>query len=158
MTDPVHRDAAAMTPLPRRRAGWLAGLRALVESRSGAVLGAGVYAAWATAVNWDAGAAVALRAGAFHWVASALLTYWGTQAMRRCFAFGTTPPSRALSAFCGGMGLTYGVLFAVHGAIGTPHIALALAAGVLPTVAFCAGYAALLLRTAQACPNGARPC
>jgi hypothetical protein len=108
--------------------------------------------------NWDAGAAVALRAGAFHWITSALLTWYGTQAMRRCFDVGTRPLARAAAAFCGGMGLTYGVLIAVHAAIGTPHIALALAAGVLPTVAFCAGYAALLLRTADTCPSGATPC
>lgn len=128
-------------------------LRLLVESRTGAVLGAGVYAVWATAVNWDAGAAVALRAGAFHWIASALLTWWGTQAMRRCFDWGGnrggSPLARAACAFCGGMGLTYGVLIALHGLIGTPHIALALAAGVLPTVLFCAGYAALLVRTSR---------
>lgn len=142
MSGSVYRDAASA-------------LRTLVESRAGAVLGAGVYAAWATAVNWDAGAAVALRAGAFHWVASALLTWYGTQAMRRCFAVGRTPLRRAASAFAGGLALTYGVLFAVHGVIGTPHIVLALAAGVLPTVAFCAGYVALLLRTTR---EGNCPC
>ena len=136
MSDSVYRDAAAA-------------LRRVVESRIGAVLGAGLYAVWASAVNWDAGAAVALRAGAFHWIASALLTWYGTQAMRRCFGFGATPLVRAASAFCGGMGLTYGVLVALHGAIGTPHIALALAAGVLPTILFCAGYSALLVRTSR---------
>ncbi len=122
-------------------------LRALTDGWLGAMLGALVYAAWAVFANWSAGPQIALRVGITHWLLSTLLTYYGTTMMRGFFGFGRSPAQGAAFAFVCGLAFTYAVLFAVHGLIGTPHIALTLAAGAVPTLLFCSGYALLLMRT-----------
>lgn len=122
-------------------------LRALTDSAPGAALGALVYAVWATAVNWEAGPAMALRTGALHWLLSALLTYYGTASMRLFFQAGRTALDGAILAFVSGLAFTYAVLIGVHGVNGTPQLALTLAAGVIPNLLFCGGYALLLLRS-----------
>lgn len=125
-------------------------LRRLADSFLGAALGAAVYAAWAIAVNWPAGPRIALTAGGAHWLMSTFLTYTGTGLMRQCFTAASQRQHGALLAFCGGMGFTYVLLIGVHQAIGTPHLWLTLAAGIVPTTLFCASYALLLSRTAPA--------
>jgi hypothetical protein len=125
----------------------LRSLRALMDGLPGAVLGGAVYGAWAIAANWDAGGEVALRAGLAHWCTSALLTYFGTAVMRRLYGRPANALQGALRACSGGLALTYAVLVSVHLALGTPHVALTLTAGVLPNLAFCATYALLLART-----------
>lgn len=121
--------------------------RRLIDSFWGAALGAAVYAAWAIFANWDAGLKVALSVGLAHWLTSTFLTYTGTGVMRRCFALGAHQTDRARIAFCCGLIYTYLVLVSVHHAIGTPHLMLTLAAGVIPNVLFCSSYALLLART-----------
>ncbi len=123
------------------------GLRRLVDSFLGAMLGAMVYAIWAIFVNWDAGPAIAFRAGGAHWLMSTLLTYYGTALMRVFFDAGSQAFDGAVLAMLGGLVFTYTVLIGVHHAIGTPHIGLTLAAGVVPNLLFCGGYSLLLLRT-----------
>lgn len=140
-------DAAPLRANPRMIE---ARLRRLTDSWIGAMLGALVYAAWAVFANWSAGAPTALRIAAVHWVMSTLLTYYGTTIMRLFFGISGDALEGALIAFVCGLTFTYSVLIAVHQAIGTPHIALTLAAGVIPTVLFCGGYALLLLRTSRA--------
>ena len=125
-------------------------LRRLTDSFWGAVFGAGVYAAWATWANWDAGPRVAFSVGATHWLASTFLTYTGTAVMRRCFAMPDGRLEAALLTFVCGLAYTYLILFGVHHAIGTPHVLLTLAAGVIPNVLFCSSYALLLVRTTAA--------
>lgn len=133
--------APAARPLERQ-------LRRLTDGWPGAMLGALVYGAWAVFANWDAGAAFALRVGAVHWLMSTLLTVYGTAIMRAFYAAGRTRTEAAILAFVCGVSFTYAVLIGVHRFIGTPNLALTLAAGVIPTLAFCAGYALLLRRTA----------
>ena len=139
---PVHPDI----PAARSRLGvWLV-LRRLADSWWGAVLGGGVYGAWATWANWSQGTVMATTIGLSHWATSALLTFFGTAAMRRFYgeASGWQGVTRA---FGGGLCLTYLALFAVHGALGTEHLWLTLAPGVVPNVLFCGSYAGLLRRT-----------
>lgn len=124
-------------------------LRQLTSSFAGAVLGGLIYAIWAVAVNWDAGPAMALRAGTAHWLMSTFLTYYGTALMRVFFDAGSQALDGAILAMLGGLAFTYSVLIGVHHAIGTPHLALTLAAGVIPNLLFCGGYSLLLLRTAR---------
>lgn len=131
-----------------RRHGLAWRLRGLTDSVFGAVLGGLVYGLWAVWANWDGGAALALRIGSAHWLTSTGLTYFGTAAMRGCFGLSRNPNLGALLAFAGGLLLTYSVLLLVHESIGTPHILLTLAAGLLPNLLFCSGYALLLRRTA----------
>lgn len=131
------------------------GLRRLMDGWTGAMLGALAYALWALAVNWSEGVALAGRIALTHWVMSTLLTVYGTAVMRACSGFGRSTGERALCAFVGGMSLTYVVLIGVHLLIGTPHIALTLAAGVIPTTLFCGGYTLLLMRTQN--PDVAAP-
>ena len=126
---------------------WELRLRRLVDSALGAALGGLFYASWAVAVNWDSGPQRAFEIGAVHWCMSAFLTYTGTAVMRWFYSLGGQPPYSALLACCGGLGFTYSLLISVHSAIGTPHIALTLAAGVIPTFAFCCSYAVMLART-----------
>ncbi len=128
-------------------------LRRLTDSIWGAMLGALVYAAWAVFANWDFGAPIALRAGVVHWLASTVLTYTGTGVMRRCFAMMDRPLEAAVITFLGGMAYTYILLLVVHHLLGTPHIALTLAAGVIPNILFCGSYALLLARTTPAESN-----
>ncbi len=126
--------------------------RQLIDSFWAAVFGAGVYGAWATFANWDAGPRLAFTAGLAHWLMSTLLTYTGTGVMRQCFQLGNSKPEGALLAFSCGLGFTYTLLIGVHHAIGTPHVALTLAAGVIPNLLFCGSYALLLARTVAAQP------
>lgn len=135
-------------------------LRRLTDSAWGAALGALFYAAWAVAVNWDGGRELAFTIGAAHWAMSAFLTYTGTGVMRQCFGLGTSKRVAAMLAIAGGLVFTYALLISVHHFIGTPHIALTLAAGALPTLMFCCSYALLLTRTAplrDAGPTAAAP-
>ena len=149
MQDP-HQYATAPVPTREANAQGIEGqLRRLTDSWLGAMLGALVYAAWAVFANWSAGAPAALRIAAVHWVMSTLLTYYGTTIMRIFFGISGNALEGALLAFMCGLAFTYSILIAVHQAIGTPHIALTLAAGVIPTVLFCGGYALLLLRTSR---------
>lgn len=129
-------------------------LRRLTDGALGAVLGGLFYGAWAVWANGDAGAREALCIGSVHWLTSAGLTYFGTAAMRGCFGLARQPNLGALLAFAGGLTLTYGVLLLVHESMGTPHILLTLAAGVLPNLLFCSGYALLLQRTATPTTDG----
>lgn len=122
--------------------------RRLIDSFWGAMLGATVYAAWAIFANWDAGLKVAFTIGFAHWATSTVLTYTGTGVMRRSFAFGAHKTDSGLIAFGCGLIYTYLLLVSVHHAIGTPHVLLTLAAGVIPNVLFCSSYALLLARTA----------
>ena len=120
--------------------------RYLMDSWFGALLGGGVYGAWAVWANWTQGANMALAIGAAHWATSALLTFFGTMAMRRFYGAAGSGLG-GLRAFVGGMALTYASLIAVHGLLGTQHLLLTLAPGVVPNILFCASYALLLKRT-----------
>ncbi len=121
-------------------------LRYLMDSSLGAALGGGVYGAWAVWANWAQGADTALGIGAAHWLTSALLTFFGTMAMRRFYGIGRGL-SGSLYAFGGGLTLTYLSLFAVHGLLGTQQLLLTLAPGIVPNILFCSSYALLLKRT-----------
>lgn len=135
------------TPLfAKRKAGVLRQVRGLMDSWYGAILGGSVYGAWAAWANWDQGAAHALGIGLAHWTTSALLTFFGTMAMRAFYGRGQgwTRGARALS---GGLGLTYTTLLLVHTTLRTEHLLLTLAPGILPNVLFCTSYALLLMRT-----------
>ena len=127
---------------------WLA-LRRLADSWWGALLGGGVYGAWATWANWEQGPRQAAVIGFSHWMTSAALTLFGTAAMRRFYG---SPESTHgwLRAFGGGLALTYATLFTVHGLLGTMHLWLTLAPGLVPNILFCGSYAALLQRTLPA--------
>lgn len=125
-------------------------LRQATDSIWGAMFGAAVYAAWAIAVNWDAGLHIALKVGLAHWLTSTFLTYTGTGVMRQFFSAATSKFDGALLAFVSGLCFTYAVLIGVHHAVGTPHLLLTLAAGVIPNVLFCSSYALLLARTMPA--------
>jgi len=50
-------------------------------------------------------------------------------------------------SFFGGLAMTYLALLSVHTTIGTQHILLTIAPGILPNVLFCSSYALLLMRT-----------
>lgn len=121
-------------------------VRYLMDSWFGAVLGGGVYGAWAVWANWTQGASMALTIGAAHWLTSALLTFFGTMAMRRFYG-NAQGWAGGLRAFAGGLGLTYASLFVVHGLLGTQQLLLTLAPGIIPNVLFCSSYALLLKRT-----------
>ncbi|MGB4117893.1 MAG: hypothetical protein WBK51_15240 [Polaromonas sp.] len=128
-------------------------LRYMMDSWFGAVLGGGVYGAWAVWANWSQGANTAWGIGAAHWLTSALLTFFGTLAMRQFYGRGQPQMwvwSGSLRAFAGGLGLTYASLFAAHGLLGTQHLLLTLAPGIVPNILFCASYALLLKRTMTA--------
>ena len=122
-------------------------LRGATDSFWGACLGAGVYAAWAVWANWDAGERIAFTAGLTHWVVSTFLTYTGTGVMRRCYVRGPGAMEAAALSFCGGLAYTYALLLSAHSLVGTAHIALTLAAGVIPNILFCGSYTLLLSRT-----------
>jgi len=143
-----------MSAPPRR---WTHRLRAVVDSFWGACLGAGVYAAWAVWANWDAGSHIALRAGLTHWLMSTFLTYTGTGTMRRLHRLGRGPVEAASLCFCGGLLYTYALLIGVHAWVGTAHIALTLAAGVIPNLLFCSSYSLLLSRTQPPPPSSRAP-
>lgn len=122
-------------------------LRAVVDSFWGACLGAAVYAAWAVWANWDAGRHIALAAGLTHWVASTFLTYTGTGVMRQLHRHARGAAGAMLLCFGGGLLYTYALLLGAHALVGTAHLALTLAAGVVPNLLFCGSYALLLSRT-----------
>jgi len=124
----------------------LTGMRQLMGSWVGAVLGGSVYGAWATWANWDQGRNHALLIGASHWATSTVLTYGGTWAMGQFFAQ-SKGLGGAVRAFTGGMTLTYACLFIVHTVLRTEHLLLTLAPGLIPNIVFCSSYAALLMRT-----------
>lgn len=123
-------------------------LRRLLDSPLGAVLGGAVYGSWAVWVNLVAGLGAALRIGTAHWAMSTGLTLIGVKLMNRLFRCSGDPRRAALCAFAGSLALTYMLLLGVHLALGTPHILLTLAPGLLPTIAFTALYSLLLLRHA----------
>jgi hypothetical protein len=128
---------------------WFRRARRAMDGLVGATLGGAVYGGWTTAVNWSANPELALRAGAAHFALSFGLTLCGTAWMRNVFlrAAGLAAGARAALACSAGLALTYALLLSVHTAIGTPHILLSLAPGLVPNVAFCLTYA-LLLRKA----------
>lgn len=129
---------------------WGSQLRRLTDGVVGAGLAALVYGSWAAYANASAGFAVALKVALTHGLMSASLTYFGTAWMRGCFRRGATPRAGAIYAFVGGLALTYGLLVSIHTLIGTPHLLLTLAAGVVPNLLFCGAYALLLSRTGLA--------
>lgn len=128
-------------------------LRRVVDSFWGACLGAGAYAAWAVWANWNDGARMALVVGATHWVVSTFLTYSGTGVMRSFHQHGRFASEATVLAFVGGLAYTYALLLAAHTAAGTMHLALTLAAGVIPNLLFCGSYALLLSRTQPTAHN-----
>lgn len=140
-----HPEACAKTVHKQPSKGLLF-VRYLMDSWFGAVLGGGVYGAWAVWANWAQGASMALTIGAAHWLTSALLTFFGTMAMRRFYG-NAQGWAGSLRAFAGGLGLTYASLFVVHGLLGTQQLLLTLAPGIIPNVLFCSSYALLLKRT-----------
>ena len=131
------------------KSGGLHVVRYLMDSCVGAVLGGAVYGAWAVWANWEQGVTMALTIGAAHWLTSALLTFFGTMAMRKFYG-SARGWMGSLRAFVGGMGLTYASLFTVHGLLGTERLLLTLAPGIIPNILFCASYALLLKRTVTA--------
>lgn len=131
---------------PKRQRAGLHFVRYLMDSWVGALLGGGVYGAWAVWANWAQGAQLAFTIGGAHWATSALLTYFGTMAMRRFYGASASQWG-SLRAFLGGLALTYASLFAVHGLLGTQQLLLTLAPGILPNILFCGSYALLLKRT-----------
>lgn len=126
--------------------GALLWIRSLMDSWFGAILGGSVYGAWAIWANRDQGAGHATAIGLAHWATSALLTYFGTMAMRKFFG-SASGSAGGMRAFVGGLALTYFALLSVHVAIGTQHILLTIAPGLIPNVLFCGSYALLLMRT-----------
>lgn len=122
-------------------------LRWLTDSLGGAALGAMVYAIWAVCVNWQTDHWLAIRAGFTHWIVSTALTYCDAANMRYFFSLGRTRIEGMAFAMCAGLTLTYTVLITAHWLVGTPHIALTLAVGVIPNMAYCIGYTLLLSRT-----------
>ena len=121
-------------------------VRYLMDSWFGAVLGGGVYGAWAVWANWSQGANMALTIGAAHWLTSTMLTFFGTMAMR-AFYGQSSGWVAGVRAFAGGLSLTYASLLLVHGVLGTEQLLLTLAPGIIPNVVFCASYCLLLNRT-----------
>lgn len=143
-------STAAAAPDPAAAVGWRWRLRSLTDGPVGAALAALVYGSWAAWANVSAGTAVALRVALTHAALSATLTWCGTAWMRGFFRLGRSRSIGAVFAFGGGVALTYTLLIGVHQLIGTPFIALTLAAGLLPTLLFCGAYALLLSRTGLA--------
>ena len=89
---------------------------------------------------------MALIIGAAHRMTSALLTIFGTQAMRGFYGDADSQIG-GLRAFAGELVLTYASLFTVHGLLGTHRLLLTLTPGIVLNVLFCASYALLLKRT-----------
>lgn len=118
---------------------WLDGPR-------GALIGGAGYGTWAWYANQSAGPHRAILIGLAHFATSFTLTFCGVKVMNTLYAWANSPWRGGASAFFGSLALTYGALLAVHTALGTPHILLTLAPGLLPTIAFCLGYVLLLTR------------
>lgn len=121
-------------------------VRYLMDSWFGAIMGGGVYGAWAVWANWSQGTSTAWSIGAAHWLTSALLTFFGTLAMRQ-FCGNARGWAGSLRALAGGLCLTYASLLAVHSLLGTEQLLLTLAPGIAPNILFCTSYALLLKRT-----------
>jgi hypothetical protein len=142
--------ATPLMPHPKmvrtRQNSTLQFVKYLMDSWLGAVLGGGVYGVWAVWANWAQGTGTAFGIGAAHWLTSALLTFFGTMAMRQFFGQAQGWLG-SLRAFAGGLALTYTSLFAVHGLLGTQQLLLTLAPGIVPNILFCSSYALLLKRT-----------
>jgi hypothetical protein len=128
---------------------FFARLHRLLDSWAGALLGALLYGGWACWANRSAGALHATGIGVAHAVMSFCLTLGGVKIMNLFFSLPSDPRAGALSAFAGSMTATYSLLVSVHLAIGTPHILLTLAPGLLPTAGFCLAYSLLLLRQSR---------
>jgi hypothetical protein len=141
LIEPVPQPA-----FPASRPGVLRYVRHLMDSWFGAILGGAVYGAWAVWANWSQGSAHAWGIGLAHWTTSALLTFFGTMAMRQFYG-NAQGWLGGVRAFTGGLCLTYAALLLVHGLIRTEHLLLTLAPGVIPNILFCSGYALLLMRT-----------
>lgn len=116
-----------------------------LDSPLGALIGAAAYGSWACYANLSAGWRRALTIGLAHFATSFVLTFSGVKVMNALYAWARSP-WRGASAFFGSLGLTYGALLGVHTLLGTPHILMTLAPGLLPTVGFCSGYTWLLFR------------
>lgn len=129
----------------------------LMDSPAGAALGALVYGAWAYFVNRHAGMAHASLIGATHWMMSVAITMACVGLMRGLFGLARRPWVGALLSVSGSLGATYSVLIGVHLWIGTPHILLTLAPGLLPTIGFATIYTSLLLRERSRPPVTAAP-
>ncbi len=129
-------------------------LHKLLDSPLGAVLGGAAYGSWATFVNASAGVQSALRIGITHFAMTTGLTLFGVGIMNRLFGRTRGPRTGAALACAGSLAFTYGLLISVHTLIGTPHILLTLAPGLLPTLAFCSLYSLLLLRQARSSTGG----
>lgn len=125
---------------------WPDLLYRLLDSPLGALLGGLAYGAWAVWANHGAGWNMALHIGAAHAAMSTFLTLFGVQAMNRLFKLGRNARQGAVLACLGSLALTYALLIGVHLRLGTPHILLTLAPGLLPTVGFCLAYSLLLRR------------
>jgi hypothetical protein len=111
----------------------------------GALIGGAAYGSWACYANLSAGSQRAILIGLVHCATSFTLTLSGVKVMNALYAWARSP-WRGASAFCGSLALTYASLMVVHTALGTPHILLTLAPGLLPTIGFCFGYTLLLFR------------
>lgn len=122
-------------------------LRVILDGPIGAVLGGGVYGAWAVYANAFLGLHAALRIGFIHFLMCAGITYGSVVVMRWLFGLASTPWGGFWTAFCGELAITYALLVSVHLAIGTPRILWTLTPGFLPTIAFSFFYATLLRRT-----------
>lgn len=119
-------------------------LHRLLDSRFGAVLGGAAYGGWAVFANWHAVGQAAWRIGGAHFAMSTALTWSGVRLMSWLFGLAAVPALGALLAGFGSLTATYALLLSVHWMIGTPHILLTLAPGLIPTVAFCLLYSLLL--------------
>lgn len=118
----------------------------LMDSPAGAALGALAYGAWAFFVNRHAGFPHAALIGMTHWMMSVVITIACVGLMRSLFGLARQPWLGAILSASGSLAATYSVLVGVHLWIGTPHIALTLAPGLLPTIGFAVVYTGLLLR------------
>lgn len=121
----------------------------LMDRPLGAVFGAMAYGFWAFFINRHAGLPNATLIGVCHWLVSVVLTISCVTLMRTLFRLAERPRNGALLAVAGDLTLTYTLLVGVHLWIGTPNIFWTLAPGVLPTIAFAALYASLLMREAR---------
>lgn len=123
-------------------------LFSLMDRPVGAIVGAMAYGFWAFFINRHAGLPHATLIGVCHWLASVVLTISCVSLMRTLFFMAAKPRNGALLAVAGDLTLTYALLIGVHLFIGTPNIVWTLAPGLLPTIAFAALYASLLMREA----------
>ncbi len=118
-----------------------------VDGPLGALAGGAIYGGWAFFANLSAaGARRAALIGCVHFLISVFLTFAGVKVMNALFAWGGPSWRGGSSALVGALTLDYAVLVGVHLWLGTPHILLTLAPGLLPNICFCFAYTLLLLR------------